>query len=51
MDAGQAEVQADRLGMADVQIAVGLGRKARVDPAGELAGGVVLLDDLLDEVQ
>src|SRR5205823_2340381 len=45
------EVEADRLGMADVQVAIGLGREASVDPAAELAGAVVFLDDLLDEVQ
>ena len=28
---GHAEIDADRLGMADVQVAVGLGRKARLD--------------------
>ena len=47
--ARQAEVQADALGMAHVQVAVGLGREARADgfvpPAGE-----VLADDLADEV-
>ena len=47
---GGAEVEADRLGMADVQIAVGLGRKARVHPAGELAGAVVLVDDGVNEI-
>ena len=30
---GQAEIEADRLGVADVQVAVGLGRKARLDAA------------------
>ena len=30
---GDAEVQADRLGVADVQVAVGLGRKAGIAPA------------------
>jgi len=47
--AGDAEVQADRLGVADVQVAVGLGGEACADrrmfPAGE-----VLADDLADEV-
>ena len=37
--------------MADVQIAVGLGRKAGVDAAAELAAAVVLFDDLFDEVE
>ncbi len=48
---GQAEVQADALGVADVQIAVGFGRKPGVYPAIELAGAVVFLDDILNKVQ
>ena len=48
---GEAVVQADRLGVADVQVAVRLGREARVHAAAEPAGAVVLLDDLLDEVE
>ena len=47
---GEPEVQADALGVADVQIAVRLGRKARVDAPAVLAGGPVGVDDLLDEV-
>src|SRR5690606_35394404 len=43
------EVQADRLGVADVQIAVGLGREARAD-RGVLAAGQVVADDLADEI-
>ena len=39
---GEAEVEADRLGVADVQVAVGLGRKARVHAAVVLAGLQVL---------
>src|SRR6185312_9157910 len=40
--ARQAEVQADALGVADVQVAVGLGREARADFGGVVwAGGVV----------
>ena len=40
--ARQAKVQADALGVADVQVAVGLGRKAGADLGGVgLAGGVV----------
>ena len=35
--AREAEVEADRLGMADVQIAVGLGREARLDAARRTA--------------
>ncbi len=48
---GQAEVQADALGMADVQVAVRLGRKTRMHAAAELAGAEVLFDDLFDEVE
>ena len=46
----EAEVQADALGVADVQIAVRLGRKPRMHAAAVLAGGAVGVDDLLDEV-
>ena len=46
-----AEVQADRLGMADVQVAVRLRRKAGVDPPAAPAGGLVGGDDLPDEVE
>src|SRR3546814_4904743 len=46
---GDAEVQADRLGVADVQVAVGLGREAGAD-GGMLPVGQVLADDLADEV-
>ena len=48
---GDAEVQADALGVADVQVAVGLRREARGDAAAPLAGAVVLFDDPADEVQ
>src|SRR5262249_45755343 len=47
---GGAEVEADRLGVADVQIAVRLGREAGLDAALEPAGFVVLVDDRVDEV-
>ncbi|MNC35625.1 hypothetical protein D3C75_841140 [compost metagenome] len=47
---GQAEVQADRLGMADVQVAVGLRREAG-DDLGVLAGFQVGLDDRAEEVR
>ena len=47
---GDAEVQADRLGVADVQIAVGLGREPGIDPPAMFARAVVLADDLADEV-
>src|SRR5262245_9666697 len=46
---GDAEVEADRLGMADVQVAVGLGRKAgdnRLLPAGLEVG----LDNIANEI-
>jgi len=46
----QAEVQADGLGVADVQVAVRLGREARDHLAAEAAFAVVRLDDLADEV-
>ncbi len=49
--ARDAEVQADRLGVADVQVAVRLGRKPRGDAAAVLAGRVVGVDDLADEVE
>ena len=46
---GDAEVEADRLGVADVEVAVGLGREARDDasvpPAAQVGG-----DDVADEV-
>jgi hypothetical protein len=47
--ARDAEVEADRLGMADVQVAVGLGREARDDclvPAFPQVAG----NDLADEI-
>ncbi len=45
----QAEIQADRLGMADMQIAVRLGREAR-DDALVLAAGQIGFDDVADEI-
>ncbi len=53
--AGKAVVQADALGVAHVQVAVGLGREARLDDGriaddAPLAAGDVGIDDLLDEV-
>ena len=45
-----AEVQADRLGVPDVEVAVRLGREARRDLAAVLPGAAVLVDDLADEV-
>ena len=47
--AGDAEVEADGLGVADVQVAVRLGRKAR-DHLADATRGQVLLDDLAEEV-
>jgi len=47
---GQPEVEADGLGVADVQVAVRLGREARDHRAAEAAFAVVRLDDLADEV-
>jgi len=47
---GHAEVEADRLGMADVQVAVGLRREARVDLTTVLARGEVALDPAADEI-
>ena len=46
----EAEVQADALGVADVQIAVRLRRKPRMHAPAVLAGGAIGVDDLLDEV-
>ena len=47
---GDAEIEADGLGVADVQVAVGLGRKAGHNPA-VLARGQVVGDDLADKIQ
>src|SRR5207247_995181 len=44
-----AKVEADRLRMADVQVAVRLRRKAR-DHRAMAAGGEVVFDDLTDEI-
>ena len=44
-----AEVEGDRLGMADVEVAVGLGREPR-DEGGEATGGEVRGHDVADEV-
>ena len=48
---GDAEVEADALGVADVQVAVRLGRKARHHLAAVLARRDVRLDELEDEVR
>src|SRR5205823_2765524 len=47
--ASDAEVQADGLGVTDVQVAVRLGRKAR-DDQRMLSRGKIFVDDLPDEV-
>ena len=47
--AGDAEVEADRLGVADVEVAVGLRRKAG-DHQRVPSGGKIGVDDLADEV-
>src|ERR1035441_6089562 len=48
--AGDAEVQTDRLGMADVKVAVRLGGEARRHAARVLSRASVLVEDLADEV-
>ena len=47
---GKAEIQDDRFGVAVVQVAVGLGRKAGDDASAIRAVGVVLRDDRAQEV-
>ena len=47
---GDAEIQDDRLGVADVQIPVRLGRKSGVHAAAVAAGVQVLEDDFTDEI-
>ena len=47
---GETEVEANRFGMADVQIAVRLRRKSRVNAALERARLAMLVDDFLNEV-
>ena len=49
--AGDAEVEADGLGVADVQVAVRLRREARDDAAAVRARGDVSGDDLANEVE
>ena len=48
---GHTEVEADRLGVTDVQVAVRLRRKAGDDAAVMLARAEVVLDDLADEIR
>ena len=47
---GKAEIQADALGVAVVQVAVGLGRKAGFDATAPLAEATVFVDEIADEV-
>ncbi len=49
--AGQAEVDADRLGVADVQVAVGLRGKAGMHLGPETPGGVVLIDAHVQKIE
>ena len=48
---GDAEIEADRLGVADVKIAVGFGREAGVYAAIPFLGRLVCSDNLFDKVQ
>src|SRR5581483_4624506 len=48
--AGDAEVQTDRFGVADMQIAVRLGRETGGQPAMVLPGGEILIDDRANEI-
>ena len=46
---GESEVEADGLGVADVEVAVGLGRKARLDDGVAVLFGAHVLGDLIAE--
>ena len=48
---GQAKIQADALGVPDVQVAVGFGWKPRVNAAIPFSGLQIGFDDLLDKVE
>ncbi len=49
---GQAEVEADGFGVADVEVAVRLGRESGMDlPRPETPRSQVFVDDLLDEIR
>ena len=48
--AGEAKIQADGLGVTDMEIAVGLGRKPGVDPAVVLSIPYIFVDDLADKI-
>ncbi len=48
---GESEIDADGLGVADVEVAVGLGRKAGLDDGvAVLFGADILGDDVAEEV-
>ena len=47
---GEAEIQANAFGMADMKIAIWLGGKAGLHPAIPFAGAVVFFDDAADKV-
>ena len=47
----QSEVDADRLGMSNVQMAVGLGRKSRLHAAIVLVGLEIVENDVADEIR
>jgi hypothetical protein len=46
----EAEVQADALGVAVMQVAVGLRREARFDPSGPFAEAAIFVNDVADEI-
>ena len=47
---GQPKIKANRFGVANVQIAIGFGWKARVNPARVFTAGEVIFNDLLDKI-
>ena len=47
---GDSKIQANRLGMPDMQIPIGLGRKAGGNPSPVFAGFEVGIDDISDEI-
>ena len=47
---GDVKVEADRFGMADVQIAIRFGRKAGDNAAAVFTSAQVVLDDVADEI-
>ena len=48
---GQAEVEADGLGVPDMEVSVGLGRESGLDPPLKAARLQVVLEDGPEEVQ